>query len=120
VGRAVEVVAGFLKVEEAEMLAELLGSAGIDAWFEGAVASCLGPLIPGAGGGARLLVPTSDAGRAREVIAASGIFRAGAAGPQLAAEPEEEPTGRASFSFYPVVIALAVVGATIARYMAGL
>lgn len=118
-GRAVEVVAGFLKVEEAEMLAELLGSAGIDAWFEGAVASCLGPLIPGAGGGARLLVPTADAGRAREVIAGSGLFRAGAARLRPAPEPDE-PTGRVSFSIYPLVIALVVVGATIARYMAGL
>ncbi len=116
-GRAAEVVAGFLEVEEAEMLSELLASEGIDAWFEGAVASCLGPLIPGAGGGARLLVPSPDAARARELIAASGLFRSDGASP--APDPREEPTGRDVFSLYPLIIGLAVVGATIARYVAG-
>ena len=110
-GRAAEVVAGFLRVEEAELLTELLASEGIEAWFEGAVASCLGPLIPGAGGGARLLVPAVSAARARELIAQSGFF-GGAAAPEPQAD---ERRGRMAFTLYPLLVGLAVVAATLAR-----
>ena len=118
-GRAAEVVAGFLRVEEAEMLSELLASEGIDAWFEGAVAACLGPLIPGAGGGAKLLVPTASAERAREIVAASGLLGgAGAAG--LEAEPAgAERVGRVTYPLYPLLVALAVLGATAASLAFG-
>lgn len=115
-GRAAEVVAGYLGVEEAEMLAELLAADGIDAWFEGAVASCLGPLIPGAGGGAKLLVPAASADRAREVIASSGIFRIeGASGVPAAAPADDHQCGRIAFPLYPLLVTLAVVGATVLR-----
>ncbi len=118
-GSAAEVVAGFLRVEEAEMLSELLASEGIEAWFEGAVTACLGPLLPGAGGGARLLVPAGDADRARELIAQSGLL--GAAGAGTPAEPprEGEQAGRVIFPLYPVLVMLLVVGATLARLWIG-
>jgi hypothetical protein len=113
VGQAAEVVAGFLRVEEAEMLTELLASEGIDAWFEGAVASCLGPLIPGAGGGAKLLVPAPHAERARELIAHSGVL-----GGEVPCTPSESActasTGRVTYPLYPVLITLVVVAATVA------
>ncbi len=115
-GRAAEVVAGFLKVEEAELLTELLASEGIEAWFEGAVASCLGPLIPGAGGGARLLVPAPSADRAREVIAQSGFFRRGLA---VVAEPTAADERGGRFPLYPLLVAAAVVGATLLRMVVG-
>lgn len=81
-----EVIAGFLRVEEADMLAELLGSAGIEARIEGAITGGLGALLPGAAGGARLRVRFADAVRARELVARSGVF---AHGP--AAEGDEIP-----------------------------
>lgn len=116
-GRVAEVVAGFLKVEEAELLTELLASEGIEAWFEGAVASCLGPLIPGAGGGARLLVPVASAGRARELIAQSGLF--GGVGAEAPEPQADDRRGRVASSLYPVLVALAVVGATLLRLAIG-
>lgn len=100
------------------MLTELLSSSGIEAWFEGAVASCLGPLIPGAGGGARLLVPAAHAERARELIAASGVFRGDDAGACI--EPDAGArVGRVAFGLYPLVVMLIVVGATLARMALG-
>jgi hypothetical protein len=128
-----ELVAGFLRVEEADMLAELLGSAGIEAWVEGAIPSALGPVLPGAGGGAKLMVRRADAEQAREIIAASGVFR-GEHGP-VAEIPEQEwsavppagspggreletGTGVRTFVFYPLVVAAAVVAATFLRMLA--
>jgi hypothetical protein len=127
VHRDAEIVAGFLRVEEAEMLTELLNSAGIQAWFEGAVGSTLGPLIPGAGGGAKLLVRSADAAQARELIAASGVFR-GEDGP--AAEiPEAEwaaegpqvggrSGGGLASSLYPLLVVAGVVAATVIQLIA--
>jgi hypothetical protein len=76
-----EVIAGFLRIEEADMLAELLGHAGIDVMIEGAIAGALGAALPGAGGGARLRVRAEDAARAREAVARSGVFAGGEVGP---------------------------------------
>jgi len=122
--RDAEVVAGFLRVEEAEMLTELLSSAGIDAWFEGAVSTPLGALIPGAGGGAKLLVRTADAARARELIGASGIFRAEPTADREPARPDpagagasDEPgpaRGRLAAPLYPLLVIAGVVAATAA------
>lgn len=122
--RDAEVVAGFLRVEEAEMLTELLSSAGIDAWFEGAVGTTLGALIPGAGGGAKLLVRTADAAQARELIAASGILPAettaerelGAEQPPVGAEPGagRAGAGRLAAPLYPLLVIAGVVAATAA------
>lgn len=122
--RDAEVVAGFLRVEEAEMLTELLSSAGIEAWFEGAVSAPLGALIPGAGGGAMLLVRAADAAQARELIAASGIFRgettaesalAGEQVPDLA-DPGAARAGRGRLAapLYPLLVIAGVVAATAA------
>jgi hypothetical protein len=128
--RDAEVVAGFLRVEEAEMLTELLSSAGIEAWFEGAIGTALGGLIPGAGGGAKLLVRGADAPRARELIAASGIFRAeptaGADPATQAAEAGAAPGAEAGdrglrkgrFPLYPLLVVAAVVAATAAMLLA--
>lgn len=123
-----ELVAGFLRVEEAEMLSELLASQGIDAWIEGAIASVLAPVLPGAGGGARLLVRAADAARARELIATSGVFRGEEGEPaeipehEWAAPPvrgdlaevEGRPAaaGRKTFVFYPVLVVALVAAAT--------
>lgn len=126
-----ELVAGFLRVEEAEMLSELLASAGIEAWVEGAIASVLGPLLPGAGGGAKLLVRTPDAARARELIASSGVFRGEdgataeipeqewAAPSSSGAAPDEAPgkAGRKTFLLYPLVVAAAIVAATVLQLL---
>ena len=124
-----ELVAGFLRIEEADMLAELLGSAGIEAWVEGAIASALGPVLGSAGGGARLLVRRADAARAREIIAASGLFR-GEDGPPVeipeeewSARPPEAATasggsGRRTFWLYPVIVAVLVAAATFLRMYA--
>lgn len=117
-GRAAEVVAGFLRVEEAEMLTELLSSEGIDAWFEGAVASCLGPLIPGAGGGAKLFVPAPHADRAREIIAHSGVFR-GEEPCAPSASACTASTGRVTYPLYPILVTLVVLGATVASLALG-
>lgn len=129
-----EPVAGFLRVEEAEMLCELLESAGIDSRVEGAVASCLAPALPGIGGGARLVVRRADAARARELIATSGLFRGegGAAaeipehewasrGPEGAPAPVSATSsiGRKTFLFYPLVVVAAVAAATVLRLLAG-
>jgi len=117
------VVAGFLRVEEAEMLTELLSSAGIDAWFEGAVGASLGALIPGAGGGAKLLVRAADAAQARELIAASGVFPADttaerALGAEEAPGPAAPDAGRAAgrlaAPLYPLLVIAGVVAATAA------
>lgn len=116
--RAAAVVAGFLRVEEAEMLTELLSSAGIEAWFEGAIASCLGPLIPGAGGGATLLVSPAHAERARDVIAASGLLGGLAPGLEDAAAPLAL-AGRPALPVLPVLLALGVVAATVVRLLLG-
>lgn len=129
--RDAEVVAGFLRMEEAEMLTELLSSSGVEAWFEGAVGATLGALIPGAGGGARLLVPAADAARARELIAASGVFRAeSTAELELRAlEPSAGPApdaGRAprrgglAAPLYPLIVVAWVVAATAALLFARL
>jgi hypothetical protein len=118
--RDAEVVAGFLRIEEAEMLIELLASAGVDAWPEGVVGGPLGPLIPGAGGGAKLLVRSADAARARELIAASGVF--GPAADPAAQVPEEGPTPERptrlqQFPIYPVVVIALVLAATAAVFL---
>ncbi len=129
-----EPVAGFLRVEEAEMLSELLGSQGIDAWVEGAVAPVLAPALPALGAGARLLVREADAARARDIIANSGVFR-GQEG--AAAEiPEQEwaaypppggaaqagqagaDVGRKTFLLYPVIVVALVAAATVLRLLA--
>jgi hypothetical protein len=118
--RDAEVVAGFLRVEEAEMLTELLSSAGVEAWFEGAVSTPLAALIPGAGGGAKLLVRTADAARARELIGASGIFRAETtaelelAGAGEAGAPGPARAGRLAAPLYPLLVIAGVVAATAA------
>jgi hypothetical protein len=123
-----ESVAGFLRIEEAEMLSELLASQGIDSWVEGAVASVLAPVLPGMGGGARLLVSPADAARAREIIARSGVFR-GEDGPATeipeqewarfppppgVAEPGRAPAepGRKTFLLYPAAVIALVTAAT--------
>jgi hypothetical protein len=132
VHRDSELVAGFLRVEEAEMLSELLDSQGIEAWVEGAVASGLGPVLSGAGGGARLVVHAADAARAREIIATSGVFRGDGGTP--AEIPEQEwathpppgvqagadapQAGRKTFLFYPLVVVVLVVVATALRMLA--
>ncbi len=118
--RDVEVVAGFLRVQEAEMLIELLSSADVEAWLEGALGGPLGPLIPGAGGGARLLVRSADAARARELIAASGIF--GPAADPAAQVPEDGPTpDRPSrleqFPISPIVVIALVLALTAAAFL---
>ncbi len=128
--RDAEVVAGFLRVEEAEMLTELLSSAGVDAWFEGAVSAPLGALIPGAGGGAKLLVRTADAARARELIGASGIFRAEPTGELELAGRERAGArapgdlhpggGRLAAPLYPLLVIAGVVAATAAVFVARL
>lgn len=110
---AAEVVAGFLRIEEAEMLTELLRSAGIEAWCQGAIASCLGALIPGAGGGAKLLVEPERADQARELIAHSGIL-GGVAG-DLQATGDGSAAARPAFPLYPLLVTLAVVGLTLLR-----
>ncbi len=124
--RDTEPVAGFLRVEEAEMLSELLASQGIESRIEGAIASALGPVLRGAAGGARLLVRAEDAERARELIATSGVFRGedGApveilerewAAPAEAVPGREAPparVGRKTFLLYPVVVAVLVALAT--------
>lgn len=117
--RDAEVVAGFLRVEEAEMLVELLSSSDVEAWFEGAVSSPLGALIPGAGGGAKLLVRSADAARARELIAASGIFRAESTAEgelrTLAPAPDGAGRGRlAGVPLYPIFVIGGVLAATAA------
>ncbi len=97
------------------MLAELLASAGIDAWYDGAMASCLGPLF-GTGAGARLLVDPADAERARELVAASGLFRGEVAAPASDPTPAPRPS-RVAFSLYPVLVALVVAGATLLQLL---
>ncbi len=110
-------VAGFLLAEEAEMLEELLASAGIESWIEGAIASVLGPVLRGAGGGARLLVHRADAERAREVIAASGLFRGEGVAEVPAAWDASggagEARGRKTFLFYPLVVLALVTTGTV-------
>ena len=128
-----EPVAGFLRAEEAEMLSELLESAGIEAWVEAAVASVLAPALPGIGGGARLVVRKADAARARELIANSGVFRgdggaaaeipeqewAAARVPAGAASPAAARAGRKTFLFYPLFVLAVVAAATVLRLLAG-
>lgn len=130
-----EPVAGFLRIEEAEMLSELLDSQGIEVWVEGAVASVLAPALPGIGGGAKLLVRTADAVRARDIIAHSGVFRGdeGAAADipeqewRRAPPPGDGPQaggagldgGRKTFFGYPVVVVALVVAATVLWLLAG-
>ncbi len=130
-----EPVAGFLRIEEAEMLSELLDSQGIEAWVEGAVASVLAPALGGIGGGAKLLVRTADAVRARDIIAHSGVFRGeeGAAADipeqewRTAPPPDGElqaggsaaGAGRKTFLGYPVVVLLLVVAATVLWLLVG-
>jgi hypothetical protein len=112
-------VAGFLLAEEAEMLSELLSSAGIDSWTEGAIASVLGPVLR-AGGGARLLVHQADAERAREVIARSGLFRSEGDGERPgdeqaapAGDAPGEERGRKTFVLYPLVVLALVTAGTV-------
>ncbi len=130
-----EPVAGFLRVEEAEMLSELLGSHGIDSWVEGAVAPVLAPALPACGAGARLVVREADAARARDIIATSGVFRG--EGRATAEIPEHEwasypppggavrpgraatEVGRKTFLLYPVIVAALVAAATLLRLLAG-
>ncbi len=128
-----EPVAGFLRVEEAEMLSELLGSHGIDSWVEGAVAPVLAPALPACGAGARLLVREADAARARDIIATSGVFRGEggadaeipehewAAHPPPGAAAQPGPagtaTGRKTFLLYPVLVAVLVAAATVLRLL---
>jgi len=67
------------------MLAELLESAGISSVVEDVGSAGILPL---ALGGARVLVPSGDAPRAREIVGSSGVFRgAGGDGEEI---PEEE------------------------------
>ena len=70
-----ELAAGCLRAEEAEMLAELLESAGISTLVEDSGTAGVLPLLQGGLGGARVLVPAADASRAREIVASSGVFR---------------------------------------------
>ncbi len=130
-----EPVAGFLRAEEAEMLSELLESAGIEAWVEASVASVLAPVLPGISGGARLVVRRADVARARELIANSGVFRG--EGGTVAEIPEQEwatprmpagtpapgggaaaRTGRKTFLFYPLFVLAVVAAATVLRLLA--
>lgn len=74
-----EIAAEFVRPAEAEMLRELLESAGIPAAVENAHVAGLG-LFPPALVSARVLVPAGDAARAREIVASSGVVRGPAAG----------------------------------------
>lgn len=126
-----ELIAGYLRVDEAEMLCELLASVGIEAWVEGAIPAGLEPVIPCACGGSKLFVPTADALRARELIATSGVFRGGGPDAEIPEEewavpPAQEPRGmadeargRRTFLFYPVLVLAAVVLATALRMLVG-
>ena len=126
-----QVIAGFLRVEEADMLAELLGQAGIDVTIEGAIAGALGPALPGAGGGARLRVRDEDAARAREIVAQSGVLGGGPDGPaqeipeqewSAPVRPETEagepaPEARSAWIWgllVPLIIVVAGLGAFVA------
>jgi hypothetical protein len=85
----VEVIASYLRPDEAGMLRGLLESAGIPASVRDDAFSSVNPLLMNAIGGAKVAVPARDAARAREIIAASGI--GSAAEPRVLYEiPQEE------------------------------
>ncbi|HUL61239.1 MAG TPA: DUF2007 domain-containing protein [Anaeromyxobacteraceae bacterium] len=75
------------------MLAELLESAGISSVVEDLGTAGILPLSLG---GARVLVPSGDAPRAREIVGSSGVFRgAGGDGEEIPQEEWEAPPSRA-------------------------
>lgn len=69
----VEVIASYLRPDEAGMLCGLLESAGIPATVRDGALSSVNPLLQNAIGGAKLAVRTRDAERAREIIASTGV-----------------------------------------------
>jgi hypothetical protein len=85
----VEVIASYLRPEEAGMLRGLLESAGIPVTVRDGALSSLNPLLQNAIGGAKLAVRSRDAERAREIIAASGLV-SGSEPRVLYELPEEE------------------------------
>lgn len=83
------VIASYLRPDEAGMLRGLLESAGIPATIRDEALSSVNPLLQNAIGGAKLAVRASDAERARDIIAASGVI-AGDEPHVLYEIPEEE------------------------------
>jgi len=85
----VEVIASYLRPDEAGMLRGLLESAGIPAMVRDDAFASVNPLLVNAIGGAKVAVRARDAARAREIIAASGV--ASSAEPRVLYEiPQEE------------------------------
>jgi hypothetical protein len=86
--------------EEAGMAQGLLESAGIGALVEDVHLSSVDPLVRLAISGAKLLVPVSDVGRAREVLAEAGVAVPGRAGrtevPEIPEEEWSRPTPEAA------------------------
>jgi hypothetical protein len=84
-----EVIASYLRPDEAGMLCGLLESAGIPATIRDGALSSVNPLLQNAIGGAKLAVRSRDAERAREIISSSGVA-SGSESHVLHEIPEEE------------------------------
>lgn len=71
---ALEIIASYLRPDEAGMLRGLLESEGIPATIRDEAFSSVNPHLRSAIGGAKLVVPARHATRAREIIASTGVI----------------------------------------------